>query len=94
MSENQGTNMPRLVTLKPHRYGGRTLYPGDEFNASHQGAKLLRAMGRARDVVTLPIPTTFEDMNINQLRRVAKAKGITAFRCSKAELLEKIRALT
>jgi hypothetical protein len=86
--------MPRLVTLKPHRYGGRTLYPGDEFDASYQGAKLLRAMGRARDVVVLPVPVRFEEMNINQLRRVAKAKGLKTHRSTKAELLEMIKAQT
>jgi hypothetical protein len=84
--------MPRMVTIKPHTYGGRTLYPGDEFQASYATAKLLRALGRARDVVVLPIPDKFEDMNINQLRRVAKAKGIVASRATKAELLEKIKA--
>jgi hypothetical protein len=43
--------MPRiLVSLKPHRYQGRMLKVDDRFEARDEDVKLLKAIGRAREL--------------------------------------------
>ena len=37
----------RMITLQAHRYAGRALKPGDEFDAARRDARFLKASGRA-----------------------------------------------
>lgn len=46
--------MPTLKTLKAHRYGGKPLVPGDEFEARDRDVRILTALGRAERVVVAP----------------------------------------
>lgn len=51
--------MPRLVAIKEHRYGSKTMMPGEEYEALDNHARTLKAIGRAKDaapVVAAPEP--------------------------------------
>lgn len=41
--------MPELKALRELRYGGKTIFPGEGFEASEKEAKLLKAIGKATD---------------------------------------------
>lgn len=41
--------MPELTAIKEHRYGGTQRFPGDNYEATDKDAKLLKAVGRAKD---------------------------------------------
>lgn len=41
--------MPALIATKELRYGDRTVHPGEPFDASEKDARLLKAIGKAKD---------------------------------------------
>lgn len=46
--------MPDLTAIKEHRYGGKQRFPGDDYTATEKDAKLLKAVGRAKDRAESP----------------------------------------
>lgn len=49
----------KLTATKALRYAGRSLVAGDDFEASAKDARLLKAIGKAKDA---PAHTTHEDV--------------------------------
>jgi len=55
--------MPIITAVRELRYAGRTIVPGEAFDASEKDAKLLVAIGKARAAGEAPrVPKTEEDI--------------------------------
>jgi hypothetical protein len=53
--------MKELITLRPMTYGTRRMRAGDSFSATESHARLLVALGRARNIVPPSIPPAEPD---------------------------------
>lgn len=56
--------MKRMLTLKPHRFGGKLRKPGDEYEAGRAHARIMQALGvatRAPEPAPEPINSFFDE---------------------------------
>jgi hypothetical protein len=76
--------LPRLVALKSITYATRRLQAGDAFDAVARDARILKAIGKARDDYDVPVaplpppavPTPPADDGLDALRAEAEAAGV------------------
>lgn len=73
--------MPTLTAIAELRYAGRTVHPGDDFEASERDAKLLKAIKKAKDagtqksILDVPAaPVVGEDDDLPTLRSEYEAE--------------------
>jgi hypothetical protein len=50
-----------MTALKPYRYSGKNLKPGDQFMASRRDARLLKALRVATDTALVPAPVVVRE---------------------------------
>lgn len=67
--------MPKLVTLKPHRFAGRRRNEGDEYEASGQAMRLSMALGWAaaapEKIAIIPVKTAADVLRRTTVREDA-----------------------